>query len=386
MKIAIDIRNIGKKRTGDEVVFFNLVKQFSVLDKTNEYVLLTDRDPEKDAGLAQEIARLELGANFKVVHLAEEGANRMFWNAVSLPLYLRKEPADILLVQYITPFFIPRKTKIITIIHDVSFKVFPKLVGKRDLFFMNILIPMSLKRADKIIGVSKFTADEILKYYKVPEEKVDWIHNAVADNFFKEYSQEELEAVRKKYSLPQKFILYIGTLQPRKNLPALIEAYIKIPIEKRKDLKLVLAGGRGLNFDAKIDEYVKSYGLEKDVILPGFIDEADKPQIFQLAHTFCFPSLYEGFGIPILEAMTLGVPTLASDIPPHAEITEGAAMLFKADDPADFGQKLARIVSDENLRQTMPQEEKLQAQKFSWKKTAEKMLRICAKMHDASGN
>ncbi len=384
MKIAIDIRNIGKKRTGDEVVFFNLVKQFSVLDKTNDYVLLTDRDPEKDAGLAQEIARLELGANFKVAHLAEEGANKMFWNAVSLPLYLRKEPADILLVQYITPFFIPRKTQIITIIHDVSFKVFPKLVGKVDLFFMNILIPMSLKRADKIIGVSKFTANEILKYYKVDEKKVDWIHNAVSDIFFKEHSQEELEVVRQKYSLPQKFILYIGTLQPRKNLPALIEAYIKIPNEKRKDLKLVLAGGKGRNFDAKIDEYVTSYGLEKDVILPGFIDEMDKPQIFRLAHVFCFPSLYEGFGIPILEAMTLGVPTLASDIPSHAEITEGATMLFKTDDPADLSEKLNRVATDENLRKDIARKELARAQKFSWQKTAEKMLEICKKMTDAT--
>lgn len=386
MKIAIDIRNIGKKRTGDEVVFFNLVKQFSVLDKTNEYILLIDRNPEKDADLAQEIKKLNLSSNFKVIHLCENGTNKFLWNAWILPKYLRHNSVDILQVQYITPFFVPKKIKIVTIVHDVSFKAFPQLVSRIDLFFLNILIPMSLKRADKIIGVSKFTADEILKYYKIDEKKVDWIHNAVADNFFQEYSTEQLEAARKKYNLPQKFILYIGTLQPRKNLPALIEAYIKIPTEKRKDVSLVLAGGKGKNYDKKIDEFIKSYGLQEHVFLPGFIDEADKPLIFKLAWVFCFPSLYEGFGIPILEAMTLGIPVVASRIPPHEEITEDSASLFDVKNPADFAEKLTQALINQDFRKDLEQREKIQAAKFSWRKTAGKMLEMYQKLLDATSD
>jgi len=376
MKIAIDIRNIGKKRTGDEVVFFNLVKQFSILDKENQYVLLTDRNPEKDVDLAQEINKLNLSSNFKVINLCESGTNKFLWNAWILPKYLRHNPVDILQVQYITPFFVPNKIKIVTIVHDVSFKAFPRLVSKLDLFFLNTLIPMSLKRADKIIGVSKFTADEILKYYKINEKKVDWIHNAVADNFFQEYSPEQLEAVRKKYNLPQKFILYIGTLQPRKNLPALIEAYIKIPTEKRNGIDLVLAGGKGHNFDAQIEEFIKSYSLSNHVFLPGFIDEADKPLIFKLAQVFCFPSLYEGFGIPVLEAMTLGIPVLVSNIPPHIEITNGSALLFDINNATDFAEKLAQIVSNETMQFDLTKKEMAQSENFSWPKTTEKMLEI----------
>lgn len=377
MRIAIDIRNIGKKRTGDEVVFFNLVKQFSVIGKESEYLLLTDRDPENDADLQEEIKKLNLNPNLKIVALSEKGAGKFLWNAWLLPKYLRAQPVDILLTQYITPFFVSKKIKIITIVHDVSFKVFPQLVGKLDLFFMNVLIPISLRRADKIIGVSKFTADEILKYYKVDENKVDWIHNAVADNFFEDYSQEQLEAVRKKYNLPEKFILYIGTLQPRKNLPALIEAYIKIPTEKRQGLDLVLAGGKGHNFDAQINEFIRNYVLRDHVFLPGFIDEADKPQIFKLAHAFCSPSLYEGFGIPVLEAMTSGVPALASKIPPHIEIVEDSALLFDMNNPADFSEKLTQIVSNDSLRFDLGRKEAEQAAKFSWRSSAEKMLEIC---------
>lgn len=376
MRIAIDIRNVGKGRTGDEVVFFNLIKSLAVLDHKNEYLLLTDRNPKTDEQLQKSINSMNLSVNFKVVPLREKGANRFLWNSWILSKYLRKNPVDILQVQYITPFFISRKIKIVTIVHDVSFKVFPELIGKTDLFFLNILMPLSLKRADKIIGVSQFTASEIMKYYAIAENKIDWIYNAVADNFTKSISEEQLEAVRKKYNLPQNFILYIGTLQPRKNLPALIEAYVKISIATRKDLKLVLAGGKGHNFDARIDEYIKNYSLQDHVFLPGFIDEADKPALFKLARIFCFPSLYEGFGIPIIEAMTLGIPVLVSNIPSHKEVIGNAALAFDVDNADDFAQKLTQLIANELLRAELIQKGREQIAKFSWLQTAEKMLWI----------
>jgi len=381
MRIAIDIRNIGKKRTGDEVVFFNLVKNLSIMDSDNEYFLLTDRNPATDIDLQKAIESLKLASNFKVIHLCEGGVGKILWNAWILPRYLRKNPADILQVQYITPLFVPRKIKIVTIIHDVSFKVFPQLIGKLDLFFLNNLIPLSLKRANRIVGVSQFTVAEIIKYYQIEPEKIDWIHNAVADNFLENYTKEQLDMVRKKYALPRNFILYIGTLQPRKNLPALIEAFVGMPTKGRKNYKLVLAGGRGHNFDQKIDEFIGNYSLQDHVILPGFIDEADKPLLMKLANVFCFPSLYEGFGIPILEAMTLGVPVLASDIPPHVEITEGAVLLFNVGDPKDFTEKLTQIMTQESLKADLIQKELAQARKFSWLQTARKILGIYQELY-----
>lgn len=376
MKIAIDIRNIGKGRTGDEVVFFNLVKQLAIIDTSNIYLLLTDRKVEGDNLLKESLDDLHLPQNFSVVSLGEHGVNKFWWNAWLLPKYLRAHPVDIFQTQYITPFFVPKKIKIVTIVHDVSFKAFPKLIGKLDLFFLNILMPMSLRRADKIIGVSKFTVSEIKKYYYIADEKLEWIHNAVADNFVAGFLPEQLEAVRKKYNLPQKFILYIGTLQPRKNLPALIEAYVKIPSEKRAGIKLVLAGGKGRNYDTQIDEFIKNYSLQTEVLLPGFIDEKDKPELFKLAHVFCSPSRYEGFGITVLEAMALGIPTLASNIAPHLEITEDSALLFDVKNPADLAEKLVEIVSNNMVRTNLTQKELQQAKKFSWQTTAQKMLEI----------
>jgi len=380
MKIAIDIRNIGKKRTGDEVVFFNLVKNLAIIDKENKYILLTDRDPARDSDLQEAITALHLSNNFQVIHLAENGTNKFFWNFFKVPFYLQSNPVDILQVQYITPFFVSKKIKIVTIVHDVSFKVFPEMIGKMDLFFLNLLLPLSLHRADKVIGVSKFTTTEIKKYYQLAEEKLAVIQNAVADNFSLDISSEQMELVRKKYALPEKFILYIGTLQPRKNLPALIEAYIKIPTEKRVGLKLVLAGGRGHNVDPKIDEFIRNYSLQDEIVLPGFVAEQDKAILFKLAWAFCYPSCYEGFGIPILEAMTLGVPTLASGIAPHLEVAGESILFFDIDNPVDFAEKLTMIVANDIVRADLKQKELQQSHEFSWQKSAQNLLEIYNRM------
>jgi len=293
-----------------------------------------------------------------------------------LPQYLRQNPVDVYLTQYITPFFVPKKIKIATIVHDVSFKVYRKFIKFSDLFFLDLLIPLSFKRADKIIGVSKFTADEIIQYYKTDPKKVSWIHNAVGNNFNEEISSEKIVEVIKKYNLPKKFILYIGTLQPRKNLPALIEAYSALPEDTRAEVKLVLAGGKGHNYDSRIERSIAKYSLEKDVFLPGFIDEEDKPAIFKSSYIFCNPSFYEGFGITILEAMTLGIPVLASMIPPHQEVAENSALSFNPEDTAGLAKSLAAIVTDENLRKELARKEVLQAKKFSWKTTSQKLLEI----------
>ncbi len=373
MKIGIDIRNIGKKRTGDEVVFFNIVKHLALLDSTENYILFTDISDQKILTEIKEALGITNKPNFQIVSL--KARNKFDWNLRVLPAYLRKNPVDIYQTQYITPLFVPRKIKIATIVHDISFTKYPQFIKWSDLFFLKLFIPLSLRRANKIIGVSEFTRDEIINYYKIDPEKIDFIHNAVGDNFLKESSKEELEAVRKKYALPPKFILYIGTLQPRKNLPTLIEAYAEA-IKNKDEIKLVLAGGKGHNFDPKIDNTIEKYDLKNDVLLPGYIDEKDKSAIFHLAHVFCFPSFYEGFGIPVLEAMTLGVPVLASNIPPHEEVAAGSALLFDVRNNRDMEKKLAQLCTDDNLRKDLSEKEKRQAQNFSWSKTAKKILNI----------
>jgi glycosyltransferase involved in cell wall biosynthesis len=378
MKIGVDIRLIGKKQTGSEAVFFNLVKNLSEIDSTNSYKLFTDTADGTILDKIKDDLVISDRNNFEIISL--KTANKFTWNFIALPKYLRKNPVDIYLTQYITPFFVPKKIKIITIIHDISFNFYPQFIKWSDLFFLKFLIPISLRRADKIIGVSKFTHDEIIKYYKIDPKKVVWIHNAVSDNFMaKNITDERIKAVRGKYNLPETHILYLGTLQPRKNIPALIEAYA-LAKDKLGDVKLVIAGGKGHNFDKSIESSIKKYRLSEKVIMPGFIDEEDKAALMKSAKIFVFPSLYEGFGIPILEAMAVGVPAIVSDIAPHREIAENAVLYFNPAIPRELASKMAWLLNNPVAKENLVDEGLRQAGKFSWKKTAEKMAGVFGNM------
>ncbi|MCX6763742.1 MAG: glycosyltransferase family 1 protein [Candidatus Moranbacteria bacterium] len=397
MKIGIDIRNIGKKRTGDEVVFFNLVKNLAQIDSINEYLLFTDTNDFTVLQYTVKNLGIENKKNFQIISLPlsfprrresslqtrfriKSGMtffnNKFTWNFWTLPRYLKKNPVDVYHTQYILPFCVPKKIKLITHIHDVSFNAYPEKIKFLDLFFLKTLIPRSLKKADKIIAVSEFTKNEIVKYYQIPEEKIEVVYNAVGDNFTQEISEEKIQQILKSYNLtPKAYILYLGTMQPRKNLPVLIEAFASL--KDKTSYKLVLCGNRTAhNFDKKIDTVIEKYNLQDSVIFPGFIDEIDKPVIFKLAKIFCFPSLYEGFSIPILEAMVAGTPVMASDIPPHREVAGEAALFFNPENSQDLAEKLEKIISDSDLRNDLIQKGLEQAQKFSWKKSAEKLLKI----------
>ena len=377
MKIGIDIRMIGKKRTGDEAVFFNLVKNLAEVDKSNQYFLFTDRNPKEDHDLKDEIRKLQLPNNFQIIFI--NSPNRFWWNLWALPDYLRKNPLDIFHIQYIAPFWLPKKVKMVLTIHDISFNFFPQFIKKSDLFFLKMLIPRSLRMAARIIAVSEFTKKEIKKYYNISAEKIAVVHNGVDFELFDKYiDQNKLAEIRKKYSLPEKFLLYIGTLQPRKNLPALIQA-MHILQEKYnlEDIKFVIAGNREAhNFDPEIDEAIEKYGLDKSVIFPGWIDEEDKPAIYKLAQCFVFPSLYEGFGIPIIEAMSAGTPVISSNSSCLPEIGKTGVIFADPKKPEEFAKRIHDILTDENLKESLIKKGKETAKNYTWQKNSEKTLGV----------
>lgn len=376
MRIGIDIRNIGKQRTGDEVVFFNLTKELSKIDSENEYFLLTDTANKKVLNNIENTLGIKNKENFKIISLSKSNnlsINKFLWNFWVLPTYLRKSPVDIYHTQYITPLFVPRKIKIVTHIHDISFKIYSKFIKWSDLIFLNVLIPMSMRRADKIIAVSEFTKNEILEHYGISSSKVEVVYNST--DLPAQSEGLSAEKINEKYSLPDKFILYVGTLQPRKNIPILIEAYAKIR-NKIPAIKLVVAGDRNAhNFDKKIDETINKYKLsENDIIFAGFIDAEDKASVYNLAHTLVAPSFYEGFGITPLEAMEANTPIIVSEIPPHREVSEDAAIYFDPNNLDELHKKLYTICIDDNLRNKLIGLESARLDFFSWKKSAKKLL------------
>ncbi|MEI7891327.1 MAG: glycosyltransferase family 1 protein [bacterium] len=375
MKIGIDIRLIGKQRTGDEVVFLNLVKNLAKIDTNNQYVLFADSQQKEQESLVAERLEIKDAKNFSITFL--ETSNKFLWNFWFLPRYLKKNPIDIYHTQYITPFFVSKKIKIVTIVHDISFNFFPQFIKFFDLLFLKILIPLSLRRADKIIGVSKFTRDEIIKYYKIDASKVEYVYNALGEEFLRnDFSAKQLNAVREKYSLPTKFILYLGTLQPRKNVGHLIETFARIK-DRLGETKLVICGNMSAhNCDKQIQKNITKLKLENEVIFPGFVDQQDKVAIFSLAHVFAFPSLYEGFGIPPLEAMSQKVPVICSDIASLREVAGQGVLFFDTQNLDDFAKKLYDISMDDELRSKLIQSGFSQIELFCWKKSAQKMLAI----------
>lgn len=381
MRIGIDIRNVGRKRTGDEAVFSNLVRSLAELDRENEYFLFIDQRSEEELDAVAESLGIGNQDNFRLKPLSSGG--KFAWNFRTIGQALRREPVDIYLTQYITPLGVPRRTRIATIVHDVSFKAYPELIGKADLFFLNLLIPPSLKRADKVIAVSRFTRDEIIGRYGIAPGKVDWIHNAVPEDYIRRAScvtDRDKRMIRKKYSLPERFVLYIGTLQPRKNLPVLVEAFAKAADRIGPDSKLVLAGGKGHHYDKSIDEVIARLSLSDKVVFAGYVDESDKPALVASACCLCSPSLYEGFGIPVLEGFAAGVPVVASGIPPHEEIGLGAAILFDPHDPDALAEALLSACSNGAERERMRAAGRERVKDFSWDKTAHKMLGIFSEM------
>lgn len=374
MKIGIDIRNIGKQRTGSEVVVLELTKNILELDKKNEYLLLTDTDDETVLQNIRQDLNLNDKKNAQIISL--KAGNKFIWAAWTMPIFFRTHKIDVFHTEYILPFFIPSSVKVVTHIHDVSFKVYRQMILKKDLFFLDLLIPRSIRRSDKIIAVSRFTEDEILRFYPAAKNKIEVVFNSI-NLIISESTEEARKLIREKYGLPEKFILYIGTLQPRKNIPVLIDAYAKIK-NKIPGVKLVLAGDRKAhNFDEKIEEaLIKNNLSNEDVNFPGFIDTKDKAIVCEMAQVFVFPSKYEGFGIPILEAMSVGTPVIASDIAPHREIAGEAVLFFKPVSIGTLATQLEDIIKDDVLRNKLAIKGKEQARKFSWRLSAEKMVAI----------
>ncbi len=363
---AIDIRLLGKKRTGDEVVFFNLTKALLAMDKKHQYLLLTDEQDSQKIAVIQ--GRLGCIGQKNVRFVPLLGRNRFVWNLFSLPWFLLKNDVAVYHTQYILPLFVPRRTKVVNHIHDVSFRAYPNFIGWRDHLFLSLLIPRSLRRSNALVVPSQFTKEELVRYYGIVPEKISVIPNALSDDFLIKYNGGSL--IRVKYDLPERFIVCVGTLQPRKNIPFLLRAFAEV-CNRIPDIHLVLVGNRhGHHVDTAIESTLSELHLNDRVHFPGYVEQDDLPGLIQCATLFIFPSLYEGFGIPLLEAMSQGVPVAAASIPCLREVAGDAALYFDPTSLASCEEKMYTLLTDMNIREKSISLGEGRISLFSWKKSA----------------
>lgn len=376
MKVLIEAQSIVKTRSGIGWYTYNIINELLKLKRDNLSILGTAFDfiGRNNAKETLEKAGFE---ETEIEKLLPYKIYKLLWNIVPTPYNSLFSKSDI---YHFFNFIVPpiSKGKIITTIHDVAFKLYPDTLRNSNLYFLNREIEKTINRADIIVTVSESAKRDVITYLNVDEAKIRIIKNATDWKFYskgRDIDKETSSKIRAKYGLPSKYILYLGTIEPRKNIAGIFEAFSLLPIGVRREVKLVIAGGKGWKCDGILD-IPNKLDISRDVFYTGYIDEGDKPYIYGLADMFLFPSFYEGFGVPVLEAMAAGVPVITSNCSSLPEVGGEAALYVDPKDSDEIAQNVMLLLSDANLRNEKKMLGYQQVQQFNWKTSAEKAVEI----------
>lgn len=274
-----------------------------------------------------------------------------------------------------------RRSRSVFTIHDLIFRFFPEYHLPLNRWYLSLMLPRFVERADAIIAVSENTRRDAVRLLNVAPEKTTVIHEGVNPAFRPLSDSAPLEAVRAKYGLGQRFVLYLGTIEPRKNLVTLIESYQLLLKHDPAAPQLVIAGRKGWLYTPVFDR-VRSLGLEERIRFTDYVEPDDVPLLMNAATLFVFPSLYEGFGLPPLEAMACGTAVLCSNASSLPEVVGEGAILVDPRDAGALADSMERILGDERLRAELRARGLAQASKFSWEKAARETLSVYRDVFD----
>jgi glycosyltransferase involved in cell wall biosynthesis len=359
MKIAIQAADLDAKRIdGTRIYILNLLKYFGILE-TKDFFQIYHKN----------VFNTELVpptfSNYKII----QKPARFFWTQTRFAYELmRNRPDRLWMPMMALPIVRPRKTKTIITVHDLAFKLFPEMFPKKDLWELNFYAKYAVENANKIVAVSQSTKKDILYFYpNVDVKKIQVIYHGFDGNLFLKNNVDN-----KNKNAP--YLLYVGAIQPRKNLITLIKAFEEIKIKtEHSDLKLILAGGMAWKAEETLAA-VQNSSFSKDIILTGRVDFSALAKLYQYAEVFIFPSLYEGFGIPILEAFASGVPVVCANNSSLSEVAGDAALYFCGNDTVDLAEKILIVLKNDELKKELVRKGFAQLQKFSWKKCAQETL------------
>jgi glycosyltransferase involved in cell wall biosynthesis len=259
-------------------------------------------------------------------------------------------------------------------LYDLSLFLHGSTQPLKSLVLIRPLIPICVTRAAAVITLTESSRRDIVNVLQVPEEKVHVVHGAAGPLFRPDVDAVDIARVRRAHALPDEFVLYVGTVEPRKNLDRLLQAFAHARHAGRTE-HLVLAGQLGWKYESLLAQ-VERDGLRDAVHLLGYVDDCDLPALYALARVFAFPSHYEGFGLPIVESMACGTPVLTSDRPATAEVAGGAAVLVDPLDGRAMGDALTELLGDDLLRQRLRADGLARARSFSWARAAEETARV----------
>ncbi|AXI24804.1 glycosyl transferase family 1 [Methanofervidicoccus sp. A16] len=353
IKELIKINSI--KETTIYLINYNKIKIFNNLDN----VIINN--PFKNYPVKTYSWYIYLFMKFKVLPSSELSSLEIIHNPSQAPTYFKIKQQYVYTIHDLTPILFPNEHK----------------NGKYLIY--KLLLPKTLRTADKIIADSYNTKKDIIKYFKIPEDKIKVIHLGV-DEKYKPLSEEEINSIKKKYSINYPFILYVGTLEPRKNIPTLIKAYYKL---KKQGLphKLVITGKKGWKYKS-IFETIDKLNLQKDIIFTGYVPEEDLPALYNAADLFVYPSIYEGFGLPPLEAMACGTPVITSNTSSLPEVVGDAGIMVDPYDVDGLSKAMYEVLTNDGLREELRKKGLERAKLFSWKECAEEHLKVYEEVYN----
>jgi glycosyltransferase involved in cell wall biosynthesis len=272
--------------------------------------------------------------------------------------------------------FLSRTASVFTL-YDLSFKLFPHVHTVLNRWFLDLMMPRFVQAADAVVVISESTKRDAITYYQIKPDKIHVVYGGVNSRFRPIDAPQKLDTVRQTYRLPDRFVLYVGVIEPRKNLSTLFDAFKLINLP---DVKLVIAGKKGWLYDETLAR-VQELGLEKNVIFTSFVPGEDLPTLYSLAEAFVFPSLYEGLGLPVLEAMACGVPVICSNVSSLPEVAGDAGLLVAPTDVRGWAEAMTYLTQNAALRAALRERGLRQAARFTWETAARQTREVYRELY-----
>lgn len=354
MRIGIDGHMLGDRSGGNESYYTNILRNM-IPEQGMEIFLFVKKDVDVS----------EFQNKFTIVRFKETSAFKR--NFIELPRLCKEHHLDLLHTQYFIPFFNP--CPVVCTIHDICFEHYKNIFTKKEYFRQKLLIPYAAKRSKAVFTVSNHAKNDIAETYSLPKEKLYVTYNAVNNKFCKMSDDDLNEAeLRSKYQIgEERFLLCVGNLQPRKNLPRLIRAFRKYLQTKNDKTKLVIVGKKAWMFDEILKTVLNG---TNDVVLTDYVSDTDLVRLYNAAQAFIYPSYYEGFGIPPLEALACGTPVAVANATSLPEVVGNAGVYFDPFDEEEIVAAIDSILNDVEVRKNSIEKSVERVEAFSWKKSA----------------
>ncbi|GAB4400431.1 MAG: glycosyltransferase family 1 protein [Anaerolineales bacterium] len=357
MHIGIDASRAARTvRTGTENYSLHVIRALIDLGTHHTFTLYFNQPPEPDLFPARPNVRL------RVIPFPR------LWTHIRLAAEVRLRPPDVLFVPaHVLPLWPGRA---VATVHDLGYRHFPQAHPWAARMYLDWGTRHNARAGRLVIADSHATREDLVRFYGVPADKIRVAYPGLRPDLQPVRDAAAMEAVQRRYGIEPPYVLYVGTLQPRKNLTRLIEAFAHVPPPHR----LVLAGRKGWMY-GEILRRAEELGIGERVLFPGYVPDEDLPALLTGAALFAFPSLYEGFGLPVLEAMVCGAPVVCSNTSSLPEVAGDAAILVSPTDTQALAAAMNRVLADEGLRAELVRRGRERAQRFTWRRCAETILK-----------